>query len=147
MVVYRSRPCPCRCSTHFYVFCPHFICVVLCHYFKAMRLVRILPLHVLSHSLLVISLGWGYSHQWGKLQSKVRWNACFCSFSPHLQAHQTKPPAKILCSFTDVPVYNTDLTRQYKTMQSEMALRIHMLEQTVNKLREQLGRCLSILGT
>lgn len=32
-----------------------------------------------------------------------------------------------------------DLTRQYKTMQSEMALRIHMLEQTVNKLREQLG--------
>lgn len=46
-----------------------------------------------------------------------------------------------------VPVYNTDLTRQYKTMQSEMALRIHMLEQTVNKLREQLGRCLSILGT
>ena len=46
-----------------------------------------------------------------------------------------------------VPVYNTDLTRQYKTMQSEMALRIHMLEQTVNKLREQLGRCLSMLGT
>lgn len=40
-----------------------------------------------------------------------------------------------------VTVYNTDLTRQYKTMQSEMALRIHMLEQTVNKLREQLGRC------
>lgn len=40
-----------------------------------------------------------------------------------------------------VPVYNTDLTRQYKTMQSEMALRIHMLGQTVNKLREQLGRC------
>lgn len=34
---------------------------------------------------------------------------------------------------------DTDLTRQYKTMQSEMALRIHMLEQTVNKLREQLG--------
>ena len=46
-----------------------------------------------------------------------------------------------------VTVYNTDLTRQYKTMQSEMALRIHMLEQTVNKLREQLGRCLSILWT
>ena len=35
--------------------------------------------------------------------------------------------------------YFSDLTRQYKTMQSEMALRIHMLEQTVNKLREQLG--------
>ena len=34
---------------------------------------------------------------------------------------------------------HADLTRQYKTMQSEMALRIHMLEQTVNKLREQLG--------
>ncbi|EDO33635.1 predicted protein [Nematostella vectensis] len=32
-----------------------------------------------------------------------------------------------------------DLTRQYKTMQSEMALRIHMLEQTVTKLREQLA--------
>ena len=53
----------------------------------------------------------------------------------------TRQNLKILCSFTDVPVYNTDLTRQYKTMQSEMALRIHMLEQTVNKLREQLGRC------
>ncbi|CAH3119269.1 dynein regulatory complex protein 12-like [Pocillopora verrucosa] len=34
---------------------------------------------------------------------------------------------------------SSDLTRQYKTMQSEMALRIHMLEQTVNKLREQLA--------
>ena len=39
---------------------------------------------------------------------------------------------------------HADLTRQYKTMQSEMALRIHMLEQTVNKLREQLGWYLPI---
>ncbi|XP_032229085.2 coiled-coil domain-containing protein 153 [Nematostella vectensis] len=34
---------------------------------------------------------------------------------------------------------SSDLTRQYKTMQSEMALRIHMLEQTVTKLRGQLA--------
>jgi len=34
---------------------------------------------------------------------------------------------------------SSDLTRQYKTMQSEMALRIHVLEQTVVKLRDQLA--------
>lgn len=34
---------------------------------------------------------------------------------------------------------SSDLTRQYKTMQSEMALRIHMLEQTVSKLRDSLS--------
>ncbi|XP_031555216.1 coiled-coil domain-containing protein 153-like [Actinia tenebrosa] len=35
---------------------------------------------------------------------------------------------------------SSDLTRQYKTMQSEMALRIHMLEQTVTKLRDNLAK-------
>ncbi|CAB3998765.1 Hypothetical predicted protein [Paramuricea clavata] len=34
---------------------------------------------------------------------------------------------------------STDLTRQYKMMQSELGLKIHILEQTVTTLRSQLG--------
>ena len=38
-----------------------------------------------------------------------------------------------------------DLTRQYKMMQSELGLRIHILEQTVTTLRSQLGMCMWFL--
>ena len=33
-----------------------------------------------------------------------------------------------------------DLTRQYKTMQSEMGLRIHQLETELARTRDQLGK-------
>lgn len=39
----------------------------------------------------------------------------------------------------DLIVDLLDLTRQYKMMQSELGLKIHILEQTVNTLRSQLG--------
>ncbi|XP_014350708.1 coiled-coil domain-containing protein 153 [Latimeria chalumnae] len=47
----------------------------------------------------------------------------------------------------DKMVINADMTRQYKTMQTDMGIQVHQLEIEVSRLRQQLATCQQELQT